>query len=223
MDGLRAKADLLALLRVARRVGRVGAPRSFGLGHLLLALYYIDENARVSRERLGMQLGLGGGAVKSLISKLRESSLIRTSKGGNVLSDDGLKIVRGLRAVVPTISVISVRSLSTGKESVAAIIRGVDVKGLDPISMRDEVIRAGGTGATTLLFDGNSIRVPGVYDDLAAISGSDVEALTRLNLRRGDIVLIAGGNDRRAAGIACAAAIAGFLSGCLRQKVVPRS
>jgi len=209
---------LLALLRVARRGGRIGAPRSFGLGHLLLALYYIDENTRVSREKLGMQLGLGGGAVKSLISKLRESSLIRTLKGGNVLSDDGLKIVRGLRAVVPSISGISVRSLSTGKENVAAIIRGVDMKGLDPISIRDDVIRAGGTGATTLLFDGNSIRVPSVYDDLAAISSTDVKALSRLNLQKGDIILIAGGTNRQAAGIACAAAIAGLLSGCLRKR-----
>ena len=74
-----------------------------------------------------------------------------------------------------------------------------------------------------MLYDGNTIRVPSVYDDLAAISGADVKALTRLNLRRGDIVLIAGGDDRRAAGIACAAAITGFLSGCLRKKVGPRS
>jgi len=200
------------LLRVVSRVGKAGAPRSFGLGHVFMALYYIDENVRMSRENLGIRLGLGGGAVKSLVSKLRESSLVRTLKGGNILSDEGLKIVRGLRSVIPAISEISVRNLSTGKTNVAAIIRGVDRKSLDPIAIRDDVIRAGGTGATTMFFDGNSIKVPSVYDDLATISSIDVKTLTELKLRKDDIVVIAGGTNQQVASVACATAITAFLS-----------
>jgi len=154
--------------------------------------------------------------VKSLVSKLREYSLVSTFKGGSVLSGKGLRVVRGLRSAVPAISKISVHSLSTGRENVAAIVRGIDRRRLDPIGIRDDVIRAGGTGATTAFFDGNSIRVPGVYDDLAAISRTDVKALTKLNLKRGDVVVIAGGTSQPAASVACAAAITDFLSRCLR-------
>jgi len=202
------------LLRVARRAGKAGAPRSFGLGHVFMALYFIDDNVRMSREGLGVNLGLGGGAVKSLVSKLRESSLISTFKGGSVLSGKGIRVINGLRSTVPTISGISVRSLSTGRKNVAAIVRGIDGRGLDPISIRDDVIRAGGTGATTAFYDGDSIRVPGVYDDLAAISKADVNALMRLNLKRGDVVVIAGGTSQPAASVACAAVIMNFLSRC---------
>lgn len=202
------------LLRVARRAGKAGAPRSFGLGHVFMALYLIDDNVRMSREGLGANLGLGGGAVKSLVSKLRESSLISTFKGGSVLSGKGIRVIHGLRSTIPTISGISVRSLSTGRKNVAAIIRGIDGRGLDPIRIRDDVIRAGGTGATTAFFDGNSIRVPGVYDDLASISNADVDALMRLNLKGGDVVVIAGGTSQPAASVACAAVIMNFLSRC---------
>lgn len=181
-----------------------------------MALYFIDDNVRMSREGLGVHLGLGGGAVKSLVSKLRESSLISTFKGGSVLSGRGIRVVHGLRSMVPAISAISVRSLSTGRENVAAIIRGIDGRRFDPIGIRDDVIRAGGSGATTAFFDGNSIRVPGVYDDLATISKADVKALMKLNLKRGDVVLIAGGTSKSAASVACAAVITDFLSRCLR-------
>jgi len=211
---LRPGADLKVLFRVARRAGKAGAPRSFGLGHVFMALYFIDDNVRMSREGLGASLGLGGGAVRSLVSKLRGSSLISTFKGGSVLSEKGIRVIKGLRTTVPTISGISVLSLSTGRNNVAAIVRGIDGRGLDPISIRDDVIRAGGTGATTAFYDGDSIRVPGVYDDLSAISKADVNALMRLNLKRGDVVVIAGGTSQPAASVACAAVIVNFLSGC---------
>jgi hypothetical protein len=198
-----------------RKEGRVGAPRSFGVGHVFLALYRIDENVRISRAKLSTHIGLGGGAIKSLISKLQELNLLNTSKAGNVLSDKGQKIVRGLKMVVPVVSEVTVQCISTGKKNVAAVLRGIDMKSLNPITIRDDVVRAGGSGATTLIFDGKSIRVPDVYDDLASVSNFDVKALSRLNLRRGDIILVVGGDSLKIASIACATAIVRFLSSFL--------
>ncbi|MGQ9513857.1 MAG: DUF4443 domain-containing protein [Thermoproteota archaeon] len=215
MVRLRAVPELRVLQQVMRKDKRAGAPRSFGLGHVFLALYQIDENARISRTKLGTNIGLGGGAIKSLISKLQKSHLLNTSKAGNVLSNKGKRIVSGLKMIVPIISEVKVHCISTGKKNVAAVLRGIDIKRLDPVTMRDDVVRAGGSGATTLLFNGESIRVPEVYDDLASVSIFDAKALLRLNLRRGDIILVAGGDDLRIASISCITAIIRFLSGCL--------
>lgn len=212
MVELRAAQDVEALQRVMRRGGRTGAPRSFGLVHAFLALYRIDENAQISREKLGMQLGLGSGAIKSLISKLQESRLLKTSRAGNVLSEKGRKVVKGLRSVVPVVSEVSVRRISTGRKNVAAVVRGVNSNDIRPIAIRDEVVRAGGSGATTLLFDGKSISVPKVYDDLAKVSSLDAKVLSRLNLRKGDIIVVAGGKNLQMASVACVAAVVDFLS-----------
>jgi hypothetical protein len=212
-----AADDVKILLRIVKRADRGGAPRSFGLGHVFLALYRIDDSTPLSREKLGTCLGLGGGAVKSLVSKLRDYNLIQTLKVGNVLSDEGLRFVRSLRSLIPVVSEVSVRNLSTGRKNVAAIIRGIDKVGLEPISLRDEAIRAGGTGATTLFFDGSLIRVPGVYDDLSTVSNLDVKALTQLGLQGGDVILIVGGTNIQTASVACATVAMGFVSGSPRR------
>ncbi|MBO3802726.1 MAG: hypothetical protein JTT11_02440 [Candidatus Brockarchaeota archaeon] len=177
-----------------------------------MALYRIEEGARVSRAELGTHLGLGSGAVKSLISKLHDSRLLKTSKSGNALSEEGREIVRRLRSAVPIVSAVPVRLISTGRKNVAAVVRGVDAKKLKPVTIRDEAVRAGGSGATTLFFDGKSISVPEVYDDLARVSGFDARALSRLGLRKGDVIVVAGGDSLQAASLACVTAVVGLFS-----------
>lgn len=86
--------------------------------------------------------------------------------------------------------------LGLGQEGVAFQVAG-RLGGIGRgIEQRDAAVRAGATGAVTFVFDGQTLLFPDTREPITKRSPGTFQYLkTRLELRKGDIVLIAFGNS----------------------------
>ena len=76
-----------------------GPTASFSAVHLLLAIERVAEKP-IGRNRLAKELRIGEGAVRTLLERLREAGLIRTSKTECSLTREGLKLFEQYRSVI---------------------------------------------------------------------------------------------------------------------------
>ena len=77
-----------------------GPRPSFQSLHLLEAILVIGREALIGRKKLAELLGLGEGAVRTLIQRLRSESLVRViGRGGCALSEKGEELFRELETV----------------------------------------------------------------------------------------------------------------------------
>ena len=85
-------------------VSRKGSSKvlTFSTPHVFKALQLLGHDKYVSRATLGKEIHLGEGAVKTLISHLKEASIIESTKSGNFLTEKGKKIVKQLQKTVPS-------------------------------------------------------------------------------------------------------------------------
>ena len=64
---------------------------TFSIPHVFKALQLLSKEKFVSRATFGKEINLGEGAVKTLISHLKEAKMIETTKSGSFLTDYGEK------------------------------------------------------------------------------------------------------------------------------------
>ena len=185
-------------------------PRSFHNGHVLLSIMALDPELPMSRDELQDRLGLGGGAIRSLISRLVMNHLLVASPSGMRLKGLGSKVKSELskRIVGPTD--VKLDYLRLDVSNTAYLVRGTTVSAAESIVLRDSVVRYGGTGGTACISKGD-VAVPGVTESLEEISRTDVDALRKLKPGYGDLIFISSAPSRAVAASSGAAALFDFL------------
>lgn len=185
-------------------------PRSFHNGHVLLSIMALDPESPVSRDELQDRLGLGGGAVRSLITRLVMNHLLVASPRGMRLKGLGSKVKSELsqRIVGPTD--VKLDYLRLDASNIAYLVRNTTVSATESVALRDSVVRYGGTGGTACLSK-EDIAVPGVTENLEEVSRTDADALRRLKPACGDLIFISSAPSRAVASSSGAGALFDFL------------
>jgi len=185
------------------QASRGGAPL-FQPFHLLKALWIVQQKGPLGRAELAEHVGVGEGSVRKLLVHMESKGWVRTARQGISLADPGESLIEkiGLRA----------KEVHAGNITVADVDFAVMLKGLahmigNGIEQRDEAIKAGASGATTLVFRGK----------LAFADGYDAEKSDRkaarvlrqdFGLREGDVLIIGcSAEPQKAADGAFAAAV----------------
>jgi len=177
---------------------------------VLLSIMALDPELPMSRDELQDRLGLGGGAIRSLISRLVMNHLLVASPSGMRLKGLGSKVKSELskRIVGPTD--VKLDYLRLDVSNTAYLVRGTTVSAAESIVLRDSVVRYGGTGGTACISKGD-VAVPGVTESLEEISRTDVDALRKLKPGYGDLIFISSAPSRAVAASSGAAALFDFL------------
>ncbi|MDP7974844.1 MAG: DUF4443 domain-containing protein [Thermoprotei archaeon] len=189
-SGVTISSALETLSRIGER--RAGPPQGFSIGHVILALMYLQQADTSSRSWLSKELGLGEGSVKTLLKRLECAGLISKTRRGNSLTDKGKSIVQSLQAKIGTPKDIELDYLSMGEHNVAVKLAGLPIGALNPIRLRDDAIGKGASGLTTLLVRGKQLVIPPEDFPLSMASPSDNEILSKLELSEGDVILVCG-------------------------------
>ena len=139
---------------------------------------------------------MGEGAVKTLISHLKEAKMIDSTRAGNFLTEYGKKFTSQLQKIIPKECKIEKNSLTPSKYNHAIILKKYSSAIKSGLEQRDYAIMYGSSGCTTLMFKNNKFVFPG--DDKDCL-GKDKKTkqilLEELDPLEGDIIIISSSDD----------------------------
>ena len=168
-----------------------GPTPSFTVFDLMKILEIIAETQMVGRGRLSEKLGLGAGATRTLLARLTDADIISTSKGGCSLTEKGRKVWKNIKTVLPQKAILRKNELTFAPYNMALLVRDRSGNVKKGIEQRDAAVRAGSTGATTLIFRDDKLVLPTISRDIAEAYPRAFRQITSLmDLEDGDVVII---------------------------------
>jgi len=184
--------------------GKGGPTLTFTLFHVIEALEVIGDEGSIGRVKLAKKLCLGEGATRTLLKHLKENKLIVVHPtSGCRLTETGKKLYRTIKSNLSRVIEIPKTSLSIGKYNAAILVRNAGKVVGYGLEQRDAAIKAGGVGATTLIYSDGKFVMPG-FEAEDCIRDDEISKLliSTLQPSNGDVVIIGGGLDRYTARMA---------------------
>ena len=181
------------LLRITNRKP-LGPFPTFGSAHLLLAFITIGQKGSVGRHALASNSGLGEGAIRTVIKRLREEGLAKVGSAGCRLTPSGKRVYATLAGRLSPALAVRYSDLTMGAHQVAVVVRKGGAKVTSGIEQRDSAIKVGAAGATTYIIRESRFTIPGGSSDCEHDYPSGVWDVLRKGLRpkEGDSVILCG-------------------------------
>ncbi|MCK5024887.1 MAG: hypothetical protein KAR56_04650, partial [Thermoplasmata archaeon] len=127
---------------------RGGAPL-FQPFHILKALWYIQQAEIIGRKELSAKLAIGEGSTRKLLTYLEEKGWASSTRQGISLSSSGNKLLDEIGILAME---VHTGDLTVDEYDFAVCLKNASDKVGKGIQQRDEAMKAGATGATTLIY-----------------------------------------------------------------------
>lgn len=190
---------LKVLDRVTSKIAPGRTP-SFTEAHVLKALETIGKQRFIGRIRLSKELGSGEGTTRTLVKHLKREKLVEVSRKGIMLSESGKELLSKLRAHISEGVEIPPGALTVGPHNFAVLVRNRGHAVKYGLEQRDAAIRAGASGATTLLYFQNRLTMPGVEEDVFKEASLIRKFLmSEFSPKDNDAIIIGSAKDKRTA------------------------
>jgi hypothetical protein len=164
---------------------------SYTPAHVLKAIELISLGLNVGRHQLASSLGIGEGAARTIIKRLKGEGLITIRRGGMSLTDRGAEL---FEAFYKRISVMELTptGLTVGRCDYAVLVRSSEDKISSGVEQRDLALLSGAKGATTLFFREKRFHLPRL--DVEPSPTLSEELIKGLKPGEGDVVIIGTGD-----------------------------
>ena len=159
---------------------------------------------------MAKQSGLGEGATRTVIKRLKESGYVGIIRSGCFLTPVGKLTSKSIGSCISDLLVVPPSELTMGEYQVALLCRGAGAEMRSGIEQRDSAIRIGATAATTYIVRSGRFTVPGGSSDCERDFPSPTWSFLKMKLapKNNDVVILCGArNDVSARLGALAAAI----------------
>jgi predicted transcriptional regulator len=187
--------------RVMHRLAPGPAP-SFNEAHIIKALEIIGDYGSVGRVRLSKEVGLGEGTTRTLLRHLKSAGIIKGSRRGIILSEEGKAVFSDLRNKLSEGVEVPSSRLTVGPFNVAVLVRDSAQAVKSGMEQRDMAIKSGASGATTLVFSNNKLSMPTREDDISiSMPSLHKQLLTKFNPKENDVIIVGSGENRELAEI----------------------
>ena len=193
-----ASGHMLQTLQELSRQRSPGPSPAFTHIHVGQAILIIGDEAQIGRIELSRRLGIGEGATRTVIKHLTQANVIAITKDGCVLTKRGKLFYDSMKSRIAGLAYVDARQLALDKENAAVLIRGSGRLVKRGIEQRDAAIRAGATGACTLIFRGREFLMP-LSEDQEWTLGPDqplYQDLISLVPRNNDVVVISSARNK---------------------------
>lgn len=167
-----------------------GRSPDFTKAHLLYALILLKDN-RMGRKQLAEELRLGEGTVRTILNRLQDEGLIEINRPGVSLSGHGADYLDAVEAVLKWRQLPDTE-ITVDEVNWAVLVRGVSDRVRLGVEQRDQALIHGATGATTLLFHGDSWVLPGLDEP---VEEHILESLTSFLPVEMDVAVIGSSGD----------------------------
>lgn len=166
----------------------------------ILFLWAIQDEGYLGRYRLASIAGLTDGVTRGLLTRLTRKGYIKASKFvGCRLTTKGTKRLRELltKLKICEIKQIDPGNLGLASKSVAAHIRNGARHVRSGIEQRDAAIKAGASGAITVIFHNGRFLLPPDSFDLSRKNVGITERFRQeFQLSEGDVLVIGSAEDK---------------------------
>ena len=138
---------------------RMGGPiPKFKEYHIWKAMWCLSKESPLGRKSLSSKLSIGEGSTRTILAILQDSGIITIRKNGISLSPDGKAAWNDVMMDLQPVE--GVESLTIGKYNCAVRVPRAALRVNMGCEERDAAIKAGATGATTLLFTRGTLTFP---------------------------------------------------------------
>ncbi len=183
-----------------------GPSTTFTPSHIFFALELISEKP-IGRNSLAKKLEVGEGAIRTIIKRLRDAELIKTSKEGCILTSKGSKVWTQFLEYFSNHGEFGKTALTKADHNYAFLVKNRGDKIGSGIEQRDAAIMAGGSRAIVIVCREGHLSIEAVSDDLEKQFPEAANQILRLmQPEDNDVLIIVGaGTQQRARQAAFAA------------------
>lgn len=187
-----SNVGVLSIVKEAIEKTAPGRPPAYSEAHVIKALEIIGSEGGIGRQLLSEKLRLGEGTTRTLVRRLRGSGLLGISRGGMTLTEWGHSALVELKKLMFAMEFPEM-SITVESRNYAVLVRDASGSVDKGIEQRDAALIAGADGATTLVYDGEKLVMPGVMVEVdSAIAKHIVDAFKP---GRGDVIIIGSARD----------------------------
>ncbi|HUI86226.1 MAG TPA: DUF4443 domain-containing protein [Nitrososphaerales archaeon] len=174
-----------------------GPAPSFSTPHLVLAFLVIGDRETLGRHALARRVGLGDGAVRTVLRKLKDAGYLKISASGCSLTKSGRQLYSRLRARLARTALVEHSPFTIGSKQAALLVKGGGTSVHIGIEQRDSAMRVGALGATTYVVKGARFAIPGGSSDCERdFPSPDWKKLrSELSPEEGDALILCGSDD----------------------------
>ena len=172
-----------------------GPSTTFTVFHIFYALELIAQK-QLGRNKLAEKLEVGDGAVRTIISRLKEEDLIETSKQGCNLTRKGLDIWKQFEEIFPKQMALPRSDLSSSEFNYAFLVKNCGQKVKSGINQRDAAIFAGARNALVIVYRNGHLCIESVSSRIEQdypIVASQI--LNELKPEENDVIIVAGADS----------------------------
>jgi predicted transcriptional regulator len=194
-----ATGKMLHTLEALSKLPSPGPAPAFTHVDVTKAILTIGDERQVGRIELSKKLGIGEGAIRTIIKHLTQAGIIEIAKGGCMLTKRGVQLYNSLRSRVSNVVPVEARQLALDKVSAAVLVKRGGHLVKKGIEQRDAAIRAGATGACTLVLRGREFSMPMGDSEEWRLNHEDPlfqDLKKSFSPEEGDVVVLSSAPDR---------------------------
>jgi len=172
-----------------------GPSTTFTIFHVFYALELLAQKP-LGRNKLAEKLQVGDGAVRTIISRLRDAGLIETSKEGCNLTKKGEEIWRQFEEIFPKRVELPRSELTESPYNFAFLVKNCKLKFGSGIDQRDAAIIAGARKALVIVFRQGHLCIESISDCIEKqYPKAATLILKELMPTDNDVIIIAGADS----------------------------
>jgi predicted transcriptional regulator len=172
-----------------------GPSTTFSMFHIFYALELMAEKP-IGRTKLAEKLNVGEGAIRTIISRLKDAGLIVTSKEGCNLTDKGFSVWEKFVEVFPKRIEIKKTPLTTSEYNYAFLVKNMGHKVKSGIEQRDAAIRGGARRAVAIVSKNGHLVIESVSNSIEKdFPEASNKILKDLKPENNDVIIIAGAEN----------------------------
>jgi predicted transcriptional regulator len=154
------KEGVLEKIQALAEAPSAGPSPSFAYPQACGALLLIGDRRSVGRAQLSKTLGLGEGTARTIIRHFSRAGMVKTTREGCALTSKGRALHKQLTSKLSKILAVDAKQLTLDDASSAVVVKGAAPKVRHGIEQRDAAVRAGATGACTILVKHGKFVMP---------------------------------------------------------------
>ncbi len=178
------------------RKGPSGPLPKINLIKLISAIIMISWYKSIGRYLLSELTDIPQGVVRGLLRRLQSSNYVMMSKRGAILTPLGRKILSEVLNdlkidKISKLDVEEVKSLVQGRCAIGVCIKKIANNIKSGVEQRDEAVKHGAKGATTIICKNNDLYIPPTYESLKQLSPNIHKLLmVKFNPENNDVIII---------------------------------